>query len=100
MERLQGQKRALMFASFGVGDSDQIHAEEEFIYPLNRFNVTASRARARFITLLSRRLADHLPRERRVLEGSPLLRHFVDGFLRRSEPSRVPGFGATDLRSR
>ena len=98
---MQGQERALMVASFGVGDSDQIHAEEEFIYPLNRFNVTASRARAKFITLLSRRLADHLlPRERRVLEGSPLLRRFVDGFLRRSEPSRVPGFGATDLRSR
>ena len=46
VERFQGQERALMPASFGVDDTEQIHAEEEFISPLNRFNVTVSRVRA------------------------------------------------------
>ncbi|MDE0083544.1 MAG: hypothetical protein OXT72_12945 [Gammaproteobacteria bacterium] len=46
VERFQGQERALMLASFGVDDTEQIHAEEEFISPLNRFNVTVSRVRA------------------------------------------------------
>lgn len=100
VERFQGQERALVLASFGLGDTDQIRAEEEFIYSLNRFNVTASRARAKFIALLSRRLVDHLPADRRVLEESRLLKHFVDGFLGQAEPIRPPGFGASELRFR
>lgn len=97
---MQGQERALMFASFGVGDSDQIHAEKEFIYPLNRFNVTALAGTAEIHRAPGPPARRPPPRERRVLEGSRPLKHFVDGFLRRSEPSRVPGFGATELRFR
>lgn len=46
--RMHGQERALMFASLGVGDSDEIHAEEEFIYPPNRSIVTALAGRGEF----------------------------------------------------
>ena len=87
-----------MLASFGLGDLDQIAAEEQFMYSLNRFNVTASRAQAKFIAIISRALVDYLPRDRRALEESRLLKYFVDGFLSRCEPIDLPVLGSCDLK--
>ncbi|MGK0129808.1 DEAD/DEAH box helicase [Pseudomonas aeruginosa] len=98
VERFQGQEKAVMLASFGLGDMDQISAEEQFLYSLNRFNVTASRAQAKFIAIISRPLVDHLPRDRRALEESRLLKYFVDGFLERSVRIELPTFGICDLK--
>jgi superfamily I DNA and/or RNA helicase len=92
VERFQGQEKAIMIASFGLGDVDQIALEEEFLYSLNRFNVITSRAKAKLVVILSRRLVDHLPRDRRALEESRLLKHYADGFLRRARPIMIPGF--------
>lgn len=92
VERFQGQEKTVMIASFGLGDKDQIAAEEIFLFNLNRFNVTASRAKAKFIAIMSRRLVDHLPSDKDALNESRLLKHFVDGFLRRTEPILVDGF--------
>ena len=92
VERFQGQEKTVMIASFGLGDKDQIAAEEVFLFNLNRFNVTASRAKAKFIAIMSRRLVDHLPSDKEALKQSRLLKHFVDGFLRRTEPISVDGF--------
>ncbi len=100
VERFQGQEKAVMLASFGLGDADQIAAEEQFLFSLNRFNVTASRARAKFIAIISRRLVDHLPRDRQALEESRLLKHFVDGFLGQTEQIDLPAFGHCDLKFR
>ncbi|MCG8434099.1 MAG: AAA domain-containing protein, partial [Gammaproteobacteria bacterium] len=100
VERFQGQEKALMLASFGLGDTDQIAAEEQFLFSLNRFNVTASRAQAKFIAIISRPLVDHLPRDRRALEESRLLKYFVDGFLTRAERIDLPSFGSCDLKLR
>ena len=100
VERFQGQEKAVMIASFGLGDADQIAAEEEFMYSLNRFNVSASRAQAKLIALISRPLVDYLPRDRRVLEESRLLKHFVDGFLSASEQIVLPGLGPSELKFR
>jgi hypothetical protein len=100
VERFQGQEKAVMLASFGLGDADQIAAEEQFLFSLNRFNVTASRAKAKFIAIISRQLVDHLPRDRRALEESRLLKHFVDGFLARSEQIDLPPLGVCDLKYR
>jgi superfamily I DNA and/or RNA helicase len=92
VERFQGQEKAVMIASFGLGDIDQIAAEEEFLYSLNRFNVIASRAKAKLIVIMSRRLVDHLPRDRRALEESRLLKHYAGTFLCRSQTIHIPGF--------
>ena len=92
VERFQGQEKAVMIASFGLGDIDQIAAEEEFLYSLNRFNVIASRAKAKLIVIMSRRLVDHLPRDRRALEESRLLKHYAGAFLRRSQTIHIRGF--------
>lgn len=100
VERFQGQEKAVVLASFGLGDADQIAAEEQFLFSLNRFNVAASRAQAKFIAIISRQLVDHLPRDRRALEESRLLKHFVDGFLTRSEQVDLPALGVCDLKCR
>lgn len=100
VERFQGQEKAVMIASFGLGDADQIAAEEQFLYSLNRFNVAASRAKAKFIAIVSRQLVDYLPRDRKSLEESRLLKHFVDGFLTTGRPIDLPGLGHCELRRR
>ncbi|WP_398472082.1 AAA domain-containing protein [Tardiphaga sp.] len=100
VERFQGQEKAVMIASFGLGDKDQIAAEEVFLFSLNRFNVTASRAKAKFIAIMSRRMVDHLPSDKVALHQSRLLKHFVDGFLQRSETVSMPGFDDCELRKR
>ena len=80
VERFQGQQRDVIIASFGVGDPDTIADEDEFLYSLNRFNVMASRARAKLIVLTTRNLLDHLSRDRRVVEQSSLVKSFAESF--------------------
>ena len=100
VERFQGQEKEVILASFGLGDADQIASEEEFLYSLNRFNVTVSRARSKFVAVLSRPLIDYLPRDRRVLEESRLLKHFVDGHLFRSREIELPRLGPCVVKTR
>jgi DNA replication ATP-dependent helicase Dna2 len=42
--------------------------------------------------IMSRRLVDHLPRDRQALEESRLLKHYATGFLRQSSALVIPGF--------
>lgn len=46
VERFQGGERDTIIVSFGVGDTDIIEGEEEFLLQLERTNVAISRARA------------------------------------------------------
>jgi DNA replication ATP-dependent helicase Dna2 len=80
VERFQGQQRDVIVASFGLGDVDLIRSEDEFLYSLNRFNVMASRARAKLIVLLTRSLIDHLSDDGDVLQESRLLKNFAESF--------------------
>ncbi|MDX1121826.1 AAA family ATPase [Sinorhizobium medicae] len=103
VERFQGQEKLVMFASFGLGDGDQIALEEEFLYDLNRFNVIVSRAKTKMVVIMSRRLVDYLPHDLRALRDSRLLKDFAGGYLRRSTPLSFPGLeslGACELRIR
>jgi hypothetical protein len=89
VERFQGQQRDVIIASFALGDVDQIGQEEEFLMSLNRFNVMASRARAKLIVLVSRQVVDHLASEVEVLHQSRLLKVFVEGFCNQHRPSSL-----------
>lgn len=103
VERFQGQEKDVMFASFGLGDGDQIATEEEFLYNLNRFNVVVSRAKTKMVVVLSRRMADYLPKDIKALRDSRLLKNFVYGFLRTGTTFSVPGLedlGECELRVR
>ena len=99
VERFQGQQRDVIVASFALGDADQIGEEEEFLMSLNRFNVMASRARAKLIVLVSRQVVDHLASEVDVLHQSRLLKVFVENFCNQGRPATF-GYllgGATQL---
>lgn len=80
VERFQGQQRDVIIASFALGDPDAIGDEDEFLMSLRRFNVMASRARAKLIVLVSREVVDHLAADLDVLRDSRLLKVFAENY--------------------
>jgi DNA replication ATP-dependent helicase Dna2 len=86
VERFQGQERDVIIASYALGDPDAIGDEDEFLMSMNRFNVMASRARAKLVVLVSREVVDHLSGDLDTLRGSRLLKTFVDSFCERARP--------------
>ncbi|HET6314240.1 MAG TPA: AAA domain-containing protein, partial [Chloroflexia bacterium] len=89
VERFQGQQRDIIIASYALGDPDAIRNEEEFLMSLNRFNVMASRARAKLIVLVSREVIDYLASDLAVLRESALLKLFADSYCARSTPLQL-----------
>jgi len=86
VERFQGQERDVIIASFALGDPDAIMAEDKFLYSLNRFNVMASRARAKLIVLVTQEIVDHLANDIDVLRASRLLKMYAESFCRSARP--------------
>ena len=93
VERFQGQERDIIIATFALGDPDSIGDEEEFLLSLNRFNVMASRARAKLIVLVSDEVSIHLARDPEVLRGSALLKRLVSTYCDRAAELDL-GYGA------
>ena len=102
VERFQGQQRDVIIASYTLGDPDQIAEEDEFLLSLNRFNVIASRARAKLVVLVSQEILSHLSHEIDVLRDSRLLKVYAESFCNNVRPmelayvtggtvTRVPG---------
>lgn len=80
VERFQGQERDTIIATFALGDPDSISDEDEFLLSLNRFNVMASRARAKLIVIVSDEITTHLSRDAEVLRESALLKRLVSTY--------------------
>lgn len=80
VERFQGGERDTIIISYGVGDTDIIEGEEEFLMQLERTNVAVSRARAKCIMLMPRALAYHLPTDQKVAETSVALKAYLEEF--------------------
>ncbi|WP_413354563.1 AAA domain-containing protein [Microbacterium sp. 1P06AB] len=80
VERFQGQERDVIVASYAVGDPDTIAEEAEFLLNLNRFNVLATRAKAKLVVFASRELVSYLGSDLKVLRSSGLLKDFVGVF--------------------
>jgi hypothetical protein len=89
VERFQGQERDVIIASYALGDPDAIADEDEFLMSLNRFNVMASRPRAKLIVLVSREIVDHLSGDLDTLRGSRLLKVFADSFCSNSRATTL-----------
>jgi hypothetical protein len=86
VERFQGQERDIIIASYAVGDPDTVAEEAEFLHDLNRFNVLATRAKAKLIVVASRELVAHISGDLQVIRSSELLKDFVDTFCANSRP--------------
>ena len=89
VERFQGQERDIIIASYAVGDPDTVAEEAEFLHDLNRFNVLATRAKAKLIVIASRELVSHISGDLQVIRSSELLKDFVDTFCASSRPARL-----------
>jgi len=89
VERFQGQERDVIIASYAVGDPDTVAEEAEFLHDMNRFNVLATRAKAKLIVIASRELVAHISGDLQVIRSSELLKDFVDTFCSSSRPATL-----------
>lgn len=80
VERFQGQERWVILASYAVGDPDTISEEAEFLQNLNRFNVLATRAKAKVVVVVSEELLSHIATDIEVIRTSRLLKSFADTY--------------------
>lgn len=80
VERFQGGERNLIIVSYGVGDTDIIEGEEEFLLQLERTNVAISRAKAKCIVLMPKTLAYHLPSDQKAADTSVALKSYLEEF--------------------
>lgn len=80
VERFQGSERDTIIVSFGVGDTDIIEGEEEFLLQLERTNVAISRAKAKCIVLMPKTLAYHLPSDMDAARTSVAIKSYLEEF--------------------
>ena len=80
VDRFQGQERNLIISSYSVADKDFVEQEDEFILSPRRFNVTLTRARNKFIMLVSEAIVQYLPDDARVAEEASHLQLFVENY--------------------
>ncbi|MGV9206335.1 MAG: AAA domain-containing protein, partial [Promethearchaeia archaeon] len=80
VEKFQGSARDFIIASIGISARDQLMAETQFIYDLNRFNVLTSRARKKFMLVCSENFLKYIPEERDLMENAAKIRRFAFNF--------------------
>lgn len=80
VEKFQGSDRTFIIGSMALSSSDQLVAEEAFIYDINRFNVLTSRAKQKMLLLCSERFLEYIPRDREVFAFAARVRQFAYGF--------------------
>ncbi|MDP9402547.1 MAG: AAA domain-containing protein [Actinomycetota bacterium] len=80
VERFQGQERWAILASYAVGDPDTVAEEDEFLQNLNRFNVLATRAKAKVIVTIIDEVLAHIETDLDVIRSSRLIKSFADTY--------------------
>ncbi|MHA1721329.1 MAG: AAA domain-containing protein [Promethearchaeota archaeon] len=85
VEKFQGSDRELIITSVGLSDTDQISAEEEFIYDLNRFNVLTSRAKKKIIYICSESFVNFIPNDRDIMKHASHSYYYVHEFCNREK---------------
>lgn len=80
VDKMQGQEADAVLVSYGVADPEFAMQEAEFIYSLNRLNVSMTRAKSKCVISLSRALLDATPHvldEPEAAKGLAFMRDLV-----------------------
>lgn len=80
VDRFQGQERDLILSSYVVADRDFVASEDAFILSPRRFNVTLTRARSKFVMLISNALLQYLPSDPDVARDAAHLQLFAEQY--------------------
>lgn len=82
VDRFQGQERDLIIASYVVSDKDFVTGEEDFILDSRRFNVSLTRAKSKFILIISDAILTHLPNSTEVAKDASHIQLFVEEYCK------------------
>ena len=96
VDKMQGQECDAVVTSYGVSDVEFAMNEKEFIYSLNRLNVSITRARAKSVVFLPRPLIEppiQAYEDDRVAEGVAFMQGLV-AHAERAGEARSIGLGA------
>jgi hypothetical protein len=93
VEKFQGSARDVIIASIGISAREQLKAETEFIYDLNRFNVLTSRARRKFLLICSENFLKYIPEDRELMKHAAKIRRFAFEFCSEEKTISVPEIG-------
>ena len=81
VDKMQGQEAEAVIVSYGVSDAEFAMMEADFIYGLNRLNVSITRARAKTIVCLPQPLLDASPQvleTREAAQGLAFMRRLSE----------------------
>jgi len=84
VEKFQGSDRELIVSSIGISDKDQLNAESEFIFNLNRFNVLTSRAKCKVILVASEKFLKYIPQDRRIMQEAAQIYRYAYKYCNKS----------------
>src|SRR5262249_5706293 len=93
VDRMQGQECEAVIVSYGVSDVEYAMNEKEFIYSLNRLNVSITRARTKTIVFLPRPLIEppmQVYEDDRLCDGVAFMQGLVQFAEHRGEVLRYP----------
>ncbi|MHA2501666.1 MAG: AAA domain-containing protein [Candidatus Kariarchaeaceae archaeon] len=77
VEKFQGSERDMIIGTIGVSAKDQLRAEEDFIYNLNRINVLTTRAKSKMVLICSKNFLQHIPKEQERFREISILKQYV-----------------------
>ncbi len=100
VDRIQGQECEAVIVSYGVSDVEAAINEKEFIYSLNRLNVSITRARSKAIVFLPRPLIEpplQVYEDDELSEGVAFMQGLVRFAEHRGQVLRFPQPGAGEL---
>ncbi len=103
VDRIQGKERDAVILSYCVADPEFALAEGEFIFSSERLNVASTRAAAKLIVVVSRRLLEAVPTDQELLDKAELLREFVFSCPKITETSEADPSGrqiSVEIRAR
>lgn len=89
VDKFQGDEREIILSSYAVSDKDFIKAEEEFILNAKRFNVTLTRAKYKFILVISKSLVEHISGDLTIAEDASHLQMFITKYCTNLESFKI-----------